>query len=268
VRAGAAAGAVGVLTLGLALAVTPSRAARETGLLNRTVVVAGETRRYQVYVPADYTPSRRRPVTLFMHGAGERGDDGLLPTEIGIGTALRRHPDRYPTIVVFPQAPLDTRWPGASSRIALAALDRTLAEFRCDSDRVYLTGISMGGNGAWYLAYREPRRFAAILVCCGWVLPNAEHPTAEPVVPPADGPAIARLAARLRHVPVCMYHGAADDVIPPADSRAMAAAFDSLGAPARYTELPGVGHGCWDAAYQSAEVPAWLFDQRRFRGNQ
>jgi predicted peptidase len=100
-------------------------------------------------------------------------------------------------------------------------------------------------------------------VCCDWVLPNSEHPTAETVVPPADGPAIATQAARFRHVPVWMHHGATDDVIPPADSRALAAEFDSLGAPARHTELSVVGDGCWDTAYQSAEVPTWLFDQRR-----
>src|SRR5262249_26302648 len=144
-------------------------ARRETGFLNRTLLVGGRRHAYQVYVPAAYSPRRAWPVILCLHGSGERGTDGLLQTEVGFGAALRRYSDRYPLIAVFPQAPPDTRWPGASSRIALAALDATLEEFRCDPDRVYLTGLSMGGNGAWYLAYRSPARWAALLVACGWV---------------------------------------------------------------------------------------------------
>jgi len=235
----------------------------ESGFLNRTIVVDGVTHRYQVYVPAEYSPKRAWPVVLCLHGSGERGTDGLLQTEIGFGTALRRHADRYPLIAVFPQCPPDTRWPGSSSRIALAALDATMREFHGDADRLYLTGLSMGGNGAWYLAYRDPSRWAAILVACGWVRPEDRHPTAEPVVPGDESAAIETLAGRLRHVPVWQWHGASDDVIAPADSRALAAAFDSLGAPARYTELPGVGHGSWEAMYASSEVATWLLAQHR-----
>src|ERR1051325_9249640 len=109
-------------------------------------------------------------------------------------SASARHASLWPVIAVFPQAPPDTRWPGASSRIALLALERTQRVFRTDPDRVYLTGLSMGGNGAWSLAYRDPERFAAVLVACGWVNPDPAHPTAEPVVPDRDGPAIEALA--------------------------------------------------------------------------
>lgn len=241
----------------------PASARRESGFLNRAVTVDGHQRRYQVFVPADYDARKAWPVMLCLHGSGERGTDGLLQTQEGFATALRRDAQRFPLIAVFPQCPPDTRWPGASSRIALAALDATLAEFHCDRDRVLLTGLSMGGNGAWYLAYRDVARFAGVLVTCGWVHPDAKHPTAEPVVPDTDGPAVAALAQRLRHIPVWQFHGAKDDVIAPNDSRALAAALDSLGAPSRYTELPDVGHGCWDAAYQNPEVAKWLLGLRR-----
>lgn len=251
------------VALVLGVSATSAAARSESGFLNRTVVVDGARHRYQVYVPPGYPGKQRWPVMLCLHGAGERGSDGLLQTEVGFGSALRRHAERYPLIAVFPQCPSDTRWPGSSSRIAHAALDATLREFRCDADRLYLTGLSMGGNGAWYIAYREPERWAAILVACGWVRPNAEHPTAEPAVPAADGPAVGTLARRLRRVPVWQHHGAADDVISPADSRELAAAFDSLGAPSHYTELPGVGHGSWDAMYAAPDVAAWLLGQRR-----
>jgi predicted peptidase len=136
--------------------------------------IDGTSYPYQVYVPPDYTESRRWPVILFLHGSGERGTDGLLQTQVGLGDALRRLPDRYPAIVVFPQAPLDVRWPGKAAKIALESLARTEKQFRCDRERVYLTGISMGGNGAWYLAYRHPERFAAVVPVCGWFLPDQE----------------------------------------------------------------------------------------------
>src|SRR5690606_27947035 len=123
----------------------------QTGFLDRVVTVAGRTYPYQVYVPREYAAAgeRRFPVILFLHGAGERGDDGLAQTEVGLGPALRRHPSRYPAIVVFPQAPRDSAWTGRVAEAAMAALERTEAEFRTDPDRVYLTGISMGGHGTW-----------------------------------------------------------------------------------------------------------------------
>jgi predicted peptidase len=258
--------AVAIALLALATAFGAMRAeARDTGFLDRTIVVDGVPRRYQVYVPAEWTPQRRWPIALALHGAGERGTDGKLQTEIGMAQSLRRYSSRWPLVVVFPQCPPDTRWPGASSRIALAALDAAAREFHGDPDRTYLTGLSMGGNGAWYLAYRDPLRWAAILVACGWVHDDRNHATAEPIVPAADGEPVPTLAARLRHVPVWLWHGAKDDVIAPADSRAIAAALDSLGAPARYTELPEGNHGSWEPMYADSAVAAWLLAQRRRR---
>lgn len=233
----------------------------ETGFLDRTLTLDGIAHRYQVFVPQGYDSARAWPLVLFLHGSGERGADGLLPTEIGIGTALRRHAERFPAIVVFPQAPPDTRWPGDATPVALAALDRAMAEFHVDADRVYLTGISMGGGGAWHVAYRDPDRFAALLVVCGRLVPVESAPA--PVVPPDDGPLFGTLARRLRGLPIWVFHGDADPVVPVEDSRRIVAALRALGAPVRYTELAGVGHGAWDAAYQAPATPAWLFAQAR-----
>src|SRR3970040_622111 len=142
----------------------------ETGFLDRTVTVSGAPYRYQVYLPAGYASSTHRwPVVLFLHGAGERGSDGLLQTTVGIASAIRSAPARYPAIVVMPQVPADSLWIGAPAQLAVAALDQTLAEFRADPDRAYLTGLSMGGNGTWNLAYRFPERFAAIAPICGFI---------------------------------------------------------------------------------------------------
>ena len=253
-----------ILAAGVML-VVPARpeARQETGFLDRTIRLDGATHRYQVYVPAEYSKSKRWPVILFLHGSGERGADGRLQTEVGLGTALRRTSDRYPAIVVFPQAPADDRWPGPASRLALATLDQTAKEFRTDPDRTYLAGISMGGNGAWYLAYRFPERFAATIVVCGWFVPRAQQPTREPVVPPSDGDPDSALAARLAMHPIWIFHGDSDPVIPPDDARRIAARLAKLGPGVRFTELKDTGHDAWDPAFANPELQTWLFAQVR-----
>ena len=228
----------------------------ETGFLNRSVSIAGTTHRYQVYVPATYRANIAWPVILFLHGSGESGTDGMLPTEVGLATALRRHPGRYPAIVVFPQTPSETSGNAVTAKIALAALDRTLGEFNTDKKRVYLTGLSMGGSGAWYLAYRHPERFAALVPVCGWVA-KIDGESAS-IVAPGESP-FAALAKRLGRLPVWIYHGGSDTVVPVDESRNAFAALKAAGGDVRYTEIAGGNHNAWDAAYQSEDLPAWLF---------
>jgi predicted peptidase len=236
----------------------------ETGFLNRRVQVGSQSYRYQVYVPASYTPAERWPVILFLHGGGERGSDGLFQTQVGLGAALRKRAERYPAIVVFPQVPPDSFWVGTPARVAMAALDRTVEEFRTDPDRVYLTGLSIGGNGTWYLAYRHPSRFAALIPICGWVVPSKEWGmTAELVVPADSGQPYAALARKLRNIPTWIVHGEVDNVIPVEHSRLAAAALKAVSAPVQYLELPGTGHESWDQAYMSPTIMSWLFAQRR-----
>src|SRR5260221_1701062 len=120
-------------------------APRETGFLNRTVTVDGTLYKFVVFLPADYTPEKKWPIVLFLHGAGERGDEGSLQTDTGIGTALRRHPDRYPAVVVMPQCRRDKNWNEPMMQAqALAALEQSAKEFNGDPDRTYLTGLSLG----------------------------------------------------------------------------------------------------------------------------
>jgi predicted peptidase len=235
-----------------------------TGFLDRQVTVAGRAHRYQVFVPASYTRSQQWPVILFLHGGGERGDDGLFQTQVGLGAAIRKYPARFPAIVVFPQVPKESLWVGAPAVVAMAALDQTHREFRTDPDRVYLTGLSMGGNGLWYLAYRHPFRFAALMPICSWLtpFPGWDHPFA-PVVPPDSGAPFEALARQLRHIPTWIVHGEVDDVVPVEQSRQAAAALKAAGAPAQYLELPGTEHNSWDATYASPTIISWLFAQRR-----
>jgi predicted peptidase len=234
----------------------------QTGFLDGVVTVAQHDYRYQVYVPRSYDPGQRWPVILFLHGAGERGEDGLLQTVVGLGDAVRRDPARFPALVVFPQSPADAQWAGAPAEAAMAALEAVMARYATDPDRVYLTGISMGGNGAWYLAYRHPDRFAAVVPICGWVESHPRFSRGQ-VVPGQDGEPFHALAHRLAGVPIWIFHGDADTAVPVEQSRRAAAALEAAGADVRYTELPGVGHNSWDPAYQSSELSHWLFQQRR-----
>ena len=250
-----------IMTALLAGLISPAPFAQEveTGFLDRIVTVGGLTYRYQVYVPQSYDQEASWPVILFLHGAGERGSDGLVQTEVGLGEAIRRNPDRYPAIVVFPQAPTESRWQGTTAEAGLAELDLTLDEFSTDPARIYLTGLSMGGNGSWYLGYHHADRFAAVVPICGFV--EQRGPFAG-VAPDADDP-FAEVASRLGNTPVWIFHGESDTVVPVDESRRMFKALQAAGGPVHYTELPGTGHNSWDAAYASPSFAAWLFEQRR-----
>lgn len=234
----------------------------ETGFLNRTVSVAGQTYKYQIFVPAAYNPGQRWPVILFLHGAGERGSDGYLQTQVGLAPAIRQNSSRFAAIAVFPQATPESSWTGTMARMALAALDQTMREYQTDPARVYLTGLSMGGNGTWYVAYRNPRRFAAIAPICGWISPSFWK-TAEPVVPADSGEIYAALGRQLRQTPTWIFHGEVDPVVPVDESRKSFAALQATGGPVQYSEVPGTGHNSWDPAYASPRFWTWLFAQRR-----
>src|SRR2546426_2385957 len=183
----------GLTMLFLLLGIAASLQQVQTGFLDRNITVSGKSYHYQVYVPADYTAKPSWPAILFLHGAGERGDDGLLQTNVGLAPAIRQNPSRYPAIVVFPQVPRDSQWVGTPGEMAVAALQQTMREFHVDPTRVYLTGLSMGGHGTWYVAYRHPELFAAVgPVCClGRGVP--QFPGLGARVPGVQAPSLAML---------------------------------------------------------------------------
>ncbi|HEX7422237.1 MAG TPA: prolyl oligopeptidase family serine peptidase [Thermoanaerobaculia bacterium] len=233
---------------------------QETGFLIRTVTVHGNAYPYSVYVPRNFDRSHKWPVILFLHGSGERGSDGLRSTQIGAAAAIRHDPDRVPAIVVFPQAPLDTRWIGEPADAAMAALERSIVEFDGDRSHTYLTGLSMGGYGTIHLALANPKRFAALVVVCGGLFP---HPTTTAVqrspLIPADADPYAFVAQSLRNVPIWLFHGTDDTVIPVDESRHLYDALKQAGATdIHYTEYPGVGHNAWEKAYADGEMWKWM----------
>jgi heat shock protein HslJ/poly(3-hydroxybutyrate) depolymerase len=238
----------------------------ETGFLNRSLQVDGVEYRYQVYVPREFRRSTSWPVILALHGAGECGNDGLIQTNVGLGTAIRRHADRFPAIVVFPQIRADGTpgWQRAGARAALAATDNAIKEFSGDKSRVYLTGLSAGGNGSWYLASHFPERFAAVVVVCGWITEfHGSTGISYPALAPADPDPFTAIARRVSRLPIWIFHGDADATVPVEESRRMATALKAIGANVQYTELPGVGHNAWDPAYDRADLLIWMLRQRR-----
>src|SRR2546428_10181309 len=235
----------------------------ETGFLDRSITVGGRAYHYQVYVPADYQTKQSWPAILFLHGAGERGDDGLLQTNVGLGPAIRKNRCGYPAIMVFPQVPRDSQWVGGPAEMAVAALQQTMREFHVDPSRVYLTGLSMGGHGTWYIAYRHAELFAAIVPICGWVRDFPQFRGSQPVVPGDSTSIMPNLVQRLGKVPIWIFHGEVDQVVNVNGSREPAAALKAAGADLRYTELLGLNHNSWDAAYGSAEFVRWLFAPQR-----
>ncbi|MFN3650151.1 MAG: alpha/beta hydrolase-fold protein [Armatimonadota bacterium] len=219
-----------------------------TGFLNKTIQINGREHPYVVYVPRNYTPDKAWPVVLFLHGAGERGTDGLAQSQVGIGGAIRMHADRFPGIVVMPQCLPNEWWDRESMKpVALGALDQTLKEYRIDRDRQYLTGLSMGGFGSWALASQHPERWAAVAPICGRGNP-------------------AEMGPKLTKLPIWVFHGDKDEAVPVQHSREMVEAIKAAGGTrVKYTEYPGVGHNSWDPAYNDPEFATWLFQQKRGR---
>jgi predicted peptidase len=270
-----------VVSLAVALAFAPRSAARskETGFLDRTVSLHGTTYKYQVFVPESWSPRQRWPIILFLHGAGERGSDGLLQTDIGLPNAIRHDRTRFPTVVVMPQCPIKHWWTEPEmEEMALASLRAASKEFMGDPRRTYLTGLSMGGYGSWNIASRYPGKFAAVVAICGGIIPPQHLFNTEPELAKLTYPDVpksyADVAQRIGKTPVWIFHGGDDPVVPVTQSRHMAEAMKAtLGQskdytrPPRatgtlpeviYTEYAGIGHDSWDKAYADPDLMPWL----------
>lgn len=241
----------------------------ETGFLNRALAFDGLQYRYQVYVPREFQSTKLWPVVLVLHGGGDYGSDGVHQTTMGMAQAIREHADRFPAIVVFAQCPDDGKpgWQGKGGEAALAELDAAVSEFHGDPSRLYLTGYSGGGNGAWSLVVRHPDRFAAVIVVSGFItehrgtISGIFYPSLAPQTEANPYRAVARL---IPAISIWIFHGDADQAVPVEESRQMFAALKSLGRDAHYTEIPRANHfDAIHAAYNHADLMEWLLKQTR-----
>ncbi len=232
---------------------------QDTGFLNRSIEVNGTLHRYVVYLPEDWNRQQTWPVILFLHGSGERGSEGMDETQIGLPQAIRLHPERWPFVVVMPQVPFSHHhWTDPDMMaMAIAALDAEVKEFRGDRDRVSITGLSLGGYGAWEIARTYPRRFAAIVPVCGGVFWSYQPDRWRDVnTLPAE---YARAVGR---TPAWIFHGADDPIVSPRQSLLMFQALKASGGDVRFWEYAGIKHNVWDRAYAEPDLPRWLLAQR------
>jgi predicted peptidase len=260
----------GCLTVALAMSAITVKA--ETGFLDRSITIDGATHRYQVYVPAEYSASRRWPVILYLHGAASTGSDGMRQTNDGFANILRGKREGLDAIIVFAQAPEGTAWREPRIEdLALAELDRTTKEFAIEASQTYLIGYSMGGVGGYRLLYDHPRRFTAAITVSGRI--EAANDAARAQLDDIDRKAHAfvghpdpfsALAGVIKGVPIWVFHGDMDRTAPVEQSRRVVAALKAVGADVRYTEMKGVAHAdADDTAFADPAPIAWLLAQRR-----
>ena len=196
---------------------------------------------YLEYLPADYGTGKRFPLVIFLHGAGERGDNVELTAVHGYLKHARKGTE-YPFVVIAPQCPNDTYW-GAYIESLNALLDYALAHYDVDPDRVILTGLSMGGTGTWLWSLANPQRFAAIVPVCGT--------------------GVTWFGGQLANTPVWACHGEADDCVDVTESIRMVQSIRRSGGKPRLSLYPGVGHNAWDNAYSDPEILEWILAQHR-----
>jgi len=258
--------ATGVLSAAAhAAAPTPSGHSRfdppqETGFLNRRIDFRGTTYKFQVYLPEEFRRDDRKPwpIILFLHGRGERGAEGMWQTQNGLPVQVRDHPERWPFIIVMPQCTFPNFWTDPEMlAMAIATLDQEQAEFHADPDRTYLTGLSMGGYGAWELAKMYPKRWAAIAIMSGGIFwsYNPERWQESATLP-------AEYARPLGRTPIWLFHGSDDTTVPEKESELMYSALKANNGNVRLWIYQGYHHDSWTRAYNEPELPHWLLTNR------
>jgi predicted peptidase len=203
----------------------------------------GATIDYLLYLPPGYDGQQQLPLMLFLHGRGESNGPLSLVAKWG-PPQLVAGGDELPYILVSPQCPKADRWNSATQQAQLIELLNAVTEtWKADPDRIYLTGLSLGGYGSWRLAADHPDRFAAVVPICGGTTPED--------------------AEALKNVPIWAWHGDQDGVVPIKQTAAIVAAIRAAGGTAvRFTTLEGVGHNSWSSAYATPDLYTWINKQR------
>ena len=218
----------------------------------------GQVLKYRLMKPIDYQPSKKYPLVIFLHGAGERGDDNQVQLKHGMKDfADPERRKKFACFVIAPQCPQEQRWSDVdwsarthaipenaspSMKMVMEVVDTMIESSGVDRTRIYLTGLSMGGYGTWDAIARYPGKFAAAVPICGGGDPNSVD--------------------RIGNLPIWAFHGDKDTVVIPERSRDMIDALKKAGVTPKYTEYPGVGHDSWTATYSNPELYEWLFAQR------
>ncbi|WP_289355419.1 prolyl oligopeptidase family serine peptidase [Paenibacillus sp. S-12] len=198
---------------------------------------------YLLYLPDKYGDDKsvKWPLLLFLHGAGERGNDIKLVKRHG-PPYLIDNGKAFPFVIVSPQCPQNSMWEMETDAV-IAMLDELIATHNIDESKVYVTGLSMGGSGAWNLAADYPNKFAAIApICSGGNLEKSKQ---------------------LKHTPIWAFHGENDDVTPVKQAQEMVKAVEASGGSAKLTVYPNTKHNSWTKTYNNPELYQWLLSHSK-----
>ncbi|WP_298862563.1 prolyl oligopeptidase family serine peptidase [uncultured Gimesia sp.] len=209
---------------------------QRAGKLNTTIPVKMD---YLISLPENYEQQEKWPLLLFLHGAGERGDNLDLVTIHG-PPMLVKNGKQFPFIIVSPQCPKDQLWQPVELTALLNEIEQ---KYRVDKDRIYVSGLSMGGFGTWSLAAYTPYRFAALVPICGggekfWV-------------------------KKIKHVPIWVFHGAKDTAVPLERSQVLVDVLKKAKSDVKFTVYPEAGHNSWTETYDNPKLYEWLLKQKR-----
>lgn len=215
--------------------------------------------KYRLLKPIHYQAGKKYPMVVFLHGAGERGDDNMVTLKHAakeLADETRR--EKYPCYVLIPQCPKEQKWsdvdwsqesseqpvnPSQSLQSLKELMDEMIDTAGVDKNRVYITGLSMGGYGTWDAIARYEGYFAAAVPICGGGDP--------------------KMVSKFSKLPIWCFHGEADMVVKVLRSREMIDALKKVGSPVKYTEYPDVQHDSWTATYENPDLYQWLFAQQR-----
>lgn len=222
---------------------------------------------FRVLLPENYNPALKYPLLLFLHGAGERGNDNEKQLTHGASMFLKEeNRKKFPAIVVFPQCPETSFWteirvqmegenrvfqfvsadeaPIPSTKALLSLVSYLQESYAVDTKRQYVMGLSMGAFATLHMLSRLPDTFAAAVAICGGG--NTQDAV--------------KYAGKL---PIWLTHGDADAVVPVSLSRDMKTALEKAGAKVKYTEFPGVDHNAWDPTFEIPELLPWIFSHSK-----
>lgn len=197
---------------------------------------------YLLHLPQDYAANEQSwPLIIFLHGAGERGND-LNKVKAHGPAKLAAEGRDFPFIIASPQCPANQWWPTMVEHV-MALIDELTEQYRVDESRIYLTGLSMGGFGTWTIASTHPERFAAIAPICGGGQPYT--------------------ARNIASLPVWAFHGAKDPVVPLQRSQEMVDAVNRAGGNAKLTIYPEAEHDSWTETYNNNELYEWFLSHSK-----
>ncbi len=200
--------------------------------------------KYILTTPTDFDKNEKLPLLVFLHGAGERGDDIELVKTHGIPRYFTQNQDHLGlrVITLSPQCPQERTWYDYKWDV-ISLIDQIADEYNVDKDRISLCGISMGGFGTWEIALQVAEKFSAIAPICGGGM-NWR-------------------AWYLRNIPIRVFHGRLDDIVPITHSEAMVNSIKLQGGNIEFTIYDDLGHCCWDRAFEETDLISWLVNSKR-----